>query len=427
MQFFQKIISCSLSPNTEMDDIWEALKMILTPWRWKRGEAIIKVGAWFRRYFDTDNIVLFNSGRAALLAILKAFNIGEADEVLIQAFTCVAVPNSIIWAGAKPIYVDIDQSLNLDPTNLEAKITKRSRAVIVQHTFGTPAQIDKIVKIAKRHKLIVIEDCAHSLGGEWQGQKLGTLGDAAFFSFGRDKVVSSIWGGAVIINAKCKAQSAKLRALQEGLSYPSFFWIFQQLLHPLAFSLILMSYNWPPLWRRFNNHRQTVDITIGKSFLVILQKLHLLSVPVYPEEKIGGQPRIFPAKFPNALASVLLNQLAKLNRFNQKRRVISQYYLVRLKKQKQITLISPAPAGYLRLPITVRQPQKYLQRAKKVGVLLGRWYHHVIDPEGVDLQTIGYRLGSCPKAEAAAETILNLPTLISLHQAQRVLAAVTQK
>ena len=204
--WFSRVISCGLAPNLEADDIWQAWRVLWQPWTWRKEEAITEVKEWFSGYLGVRDVYLFNSGRAALLAILKAFNIGERDEVLIQAFTCVAVPNSIIWAGAKPIYVDIDRSFNLDPTDLEAKITKKSCAIIVQHTFGIPAQIEKIIEIAKMHKLIVIEDCAHSLGVTYKSKKLGNFGDAAFFSFGRDKVVSSVWGGAAIINSKFKIQ-----------------------------------------------------------------------------------------------------------------------------------------------------------------------------------------------------------------------------
>ena len=120
--------------------------------------------------------------------------IGEGDEVLVQAFTCVAVPNSVLWAQATPVYADIDATLNIDPIDVEKKITNRTKAIIVQHTFGIPADMDALVALAKKHNILLIEDCAHSLGATYKGKKVGTFGDAAFFSFGRDKVVSSVFG-----------------------------------------------------------------------------------------------------------------------------------------------------------------------------------------------------------------------------------------
>ncbi len=401
-------ITISLSPNTESDDVWLAFKTLFSPQIWKEGGAIEDVKQWFRNYFSVDSAVSFNSGRSALLAILKAFGIGEGDEVLVQAFTCVAVPNSVLWAGAKPVYVDIDETLNMDPIDVEKKITKKTKALIVQHTFGIPAQIDALTKVAKKHNLIVVEDCAHALGATYKGKKLGTLGDAAFFSFGRDKVVSSVFGGMAIINGKWQMANGKLKQYQETLLYPSYFWIFQQLFHPVAFSLILMSYNF----------------LIGKIFLVIFQKLRLLSFPVYPEEKKGKQPSDFPAKFPHALAILLIRQLKKLERYNENRKQVADFYRTQL--QRRDASLTPPVSGaiYLRFPLLSSKSTQIIQQARHHGIYLGNWYHNVIDPTGVDYQAIGYMLGSCPKAEKTATQIVNLPTRITLDQANKVIEAI---
>lgn len=393
-----RVISASLSPNTEKDDVILALKTLFSPWKWKEGKEQREIGKWFKDYFQQEPI-FFNSGRSAFLAILKAFNIGKGDEVLIQAFTCVAVPNSVLWSGAVPVYVDIDNTLNMDPEDAQKKVTKKTKALIIQHTFGVPAQVDKLLAIAKKHKLIVIEDCAHLLGATYKGQKVGTVGDAAFFSFGRDKVVSSVWGGMTISNNKYKISNIK--KYQKSLFYPSFFWILQQLLHPIVFSVIL------PLY----------DVGIGKILLVLLQKLLLLSFPVYPEEKRGRQPKDFPARYPNALAVLLLNQLRKLERYNRQRVEIVKLYCEYFKSQQNIT-------ATLRYPIFVPDPSEIIKKAKSQNILLGNWYHKVIDPAGVDYTAVGYILGSCPKAEKAAQYIVNLPTRISREEAKRVLDCV---
>jgi dTDP-4-amino-4,6-dideoxygalactose transaminase len=371
------MISCSLSPNTEADDVWLALRILFSPRIWKRGRAVHKVEKRFGG-------VSFNSGRSALLAILKAFDIGKGDEVIIQAFTCVAVPNSVRWAGAIPVYADIDETYNIDPKDFEKKITKKIKAVIVQHTFGIPAKIEEIIAIAKKYDILVIEDFAHTMS-------LPMKGDAAFFSFGRDKVISSVFGGLAIINDKCPMPNAKLKLknYHKKLNTPSLGWIFQQLFHPIAFSIIL------PLYR----------IGIGKVILVLLQRLRLLGFPVYKEEKLGRQPDDFPAKYPNALAMLLLNQLKKLDRFTTQRREISRMYGV--------------DKPYLRFPKIVDDPEKIIAHAKKQGILLGNWYHHVVDPVAV-----GYKTGSCPNAEEAAKHIINLPTRISPKDANRVLEAL---
>lgn len=381
------IISSSLSPNTDWRDVLAALQILVKPWTWKRGGDIEKVESWFRNYFQTDTAVSFNAGRAALLAILEAFGIGRGDEVLLQAFTCVAVPNSVLWAGAKPVYVDIDDTFNMDPVDAEKKITPKTKAIIVQHTFGIPAQINKLKDIAARYHLILIEDCAHSLGAIYKGKKIGTFGDAAFFSFGRDKVVSSVWGGMAI-------GESTLKKFQRNLPYPSYFWIFQQLLHPIAFAIILPLYT----------------VGLGKLLLFLLQRIHLLSLPVYREEKRGRQPNTIPAKYPNALAGLLTNQLSKLDTLMHKRRQVAQYY-------ENKTVVG---ATYLRYPKLVNNPQVLRERAKHSGILLGNWYHHIIDPKGVNYEDVGYIRGSCPKAEYAAAHIINLPTTIPLEKAHKV-------
>lgn len=392
---FESPIAISLSPNTQRDDVWQTVKTLLQPWVWREGKEMKKIEEWFEKYFGVETAVSFNSGRSALYALLKSFNIGRGDEVLLQAFTCVAAVEPVIWAGAKPVFVDIDESLNIDPKLIAGPISLKTKAIIVQHTFGIPAQINLIKKIAQKYKLILIEDCAHALGATIGGRKIGTFGHAAFFSFGRDKVISSVFGGIAIINGKLKIENGKLRKFQQKIEYPNYFWIFQQLLHPITFALILPLYN----------------IGIGKIILATLQKLNLLSKPVSFEELNGDKPDIFPAKYPNALARLLLSQLSKLHTFNKKRCEITSYYFKELEDHYGLKLpIRTEGAIYLRFNIEMSKSEMLFIVAKKHHVILGNWYKNIIDPIGVRLEKIGYKIGLCPKAEKAAQRSINLPT-----------------
>src|SRR3989344_5044040 len=130
------IISSSLSPNTETDDIIVALKQLLP---FSKSDNLYEVKKWFQKRYLNYSVQTFNSGRSALYALLQSFDIRTGDEVIVQAFTCVAVPNAVLWSGAKPVYCDIDEGYNIDLTDLERKITTRTKAIIVQHTFGIPA------------------------------------------------------------------------------------------------------------------------------------------------------------------------------------------------------------------------------------------------------------------------------------------------
>jgi dTDP-4-amino-4,6-dideoxygalactose transaminase len=363
------MISCSLSPNTEFDDVVMALRVLFAPWVWRRGYAVNQAE-------HKLNGVSFNSGRSAFLAILNIFGIGRGDEVIVQAFTCVAVPNSVRWSGATPIYADIDESYTMDPGDFASKITKRTKAVVVQHTFGIPAKVDRIIAIAKKNNIKVIEDFAHTM-------TLPLRGDAGFFSFGRDKVLSSVFGGLAV------GPITALKKYHQSLPYPTYQWIFRQLFHPVAFWVIL------PFYR----------VGIGKILLILFQRLHMLSLPVYPEEKEGRRPSDFPARYPNALAILLLLQLKKLDRYTSQRKAAVGIY--------------GGNGPLLRFPVRVDHPKEIIEKAKKHGILLGNWYHNVIDPV-----PYGYIKGTCPRAEDAAAHVINLPTRISLADATRVLSVV---
>lgn len=408
----RKTIAISLSPNTERKDILLAIKLLFSPWLWLEGDAIKKLEQAFKNYFGVKYAVSFNSGRSAEYAILQAAGIKKGDEVLVPAFTCVVVPNAVLWLEAKPVYVDFEkESLNMSPNDLRKKITAKSKVIIVQHTFGKPAKIEEIRKIAKENKFLLIEDCAHSLGARFQGKKLGTYGEAAFFSFGRDKVISSVFGGMAITNNQKIGKN--LLKIHKEINFPSHFWVLQQLLHPIAFSIILPFYNF------FN---------FGKILLVSLQKLGLLSRAVSNQEKKTEQPRGFPAKLPHALATLALSQFQRLTKFNQKRKEISLIYRDKL-KIKGIKSLPTVPGEiYMRYTIISRQAKEILDYAKERGIVLGDWYQNIVDPKGVDFTRAGYLRGSCPVAEEMSRQVVNLPTYPRMKpkEAQQVINIIKE-
>jgi len=392
---FDKPIAISLAPNQDKDDLIQTIKIILKPQFWIKGDSVKKIEDWFKEYFHVNTAVSFNSGRSALYAILKSLNIGYGDEVIVQAFSCVAVANSVIWSGAKPVYVDSDQNLNISTNLLEQHITPNTKAIIVQHTFGIPADIILIKKIAHKYNLILIEDCAHSLGATFQDRKIGTFGDFTFFSFGRDKVISSVFGGLAIVNNSNNNYGKKLEEFRRGLPFPSHKWVLQQLIHPLAFSIILPLYN----------------LGIGKLLLIILQKLLLLSFPVMDIEKRALRPSFIPQNYPNALAGILLCQISKLDKFNNHRREMANYYRNNLSSVKNVKLPDDRDGAiYLRYNILTPYADKILSAAKSRGIILGNWYRNIIDPAGVNFASIHFRSNLFPVAQKSAQQSLNLPT-----------------
>jgi dTDP-4-amino-4,6-dideoxygalactose transaminase len=391
------MITTALSPNLQNDDVWLSIRLLLQPWRWRRGETEQQLNTQLHAYFGTEHIWAVNSGRTALLLLLRSLKLSTNDEVLLQAFTCNAVCNPIQWSGAKPVYVDIDaQTLNMSVIDLAKKITPRSKVIIIQHTFGQPADLTPLLDLAKQHQLIVIEDCAHALGARYQNRLVGTFGDAAIFSFGRDKVISSVYGGAVLVSNPALAST--VHSAIQALPYPSRCWTWQQLVHPLITTL--SRYIPGLLW--------------------IAQRLRIISLAVSRGERMGQKPSYFPAKLPNSLAALALQQFKKLDLYNQHRLQLAKLY--------QQALPSSLPWSddsiWLRYSLLVDHPQAVFAQAKQAGMILGDWYWNVVVPVGVQLDQYGYVVGSCPVAERTAKQIINLPTHVRLSakEANQVIA-----
>jgi len=403
-----RLILTSLSPNTEKDDIVLALKLIFQPWCWKN--PTLELEKKFQEYLNTKYAFAFNSGRTAFLAILKSLNI-KKGEVLLQAFTCNAVVNPIIKAKLKPVFVDINEdTLNIDTFDLEKKISDQSKIILVQHTFGMPADMNKIMEICQKYNLILIEDCAHSLGAEYNGKKLGIFGKAALFSFGRDKVISSVFGGMAITNNEEMAK--KIKEYQNKLIQPSCFWTFQQLLHPILNNFLII-----PLYEFFG---------IGKWFLIFFQKIGFLSKAVKNEEKQGMIPDSFAKKLPDKLALLALNQFNKLEKILKNQKEIANFYQENIKNYN--FLLPPNTLGriYMRYSLLSKNKDtdKILKKARKQKFFLDDgWRKTVIVPPDTNQKKLGYQASSCPKAEIIAKNIINLPTHINIskEKAKRII------
>ena len=152
----------------------------------------------FAAAMGVNHALAVSSGTAALRIALAALNIGEGDEVITQSFTFVATVEAIIEARAVPVCVDIDTTLNMDPLDLERRITPRTKAVIVVHMLGTPARLPEIVEVCRRHNLLLIEDTAWGCGGALQEKPLGTWGDIGTFSFDFAKTMTTGEGGMLV-------------------------------------------------------------------------------------------------------------------------------------------------------------------------------------------------------------------------------------
>ncbi len=152
----------------------------------------------FASYCDVSHAQAVTSGTAALKVALAALGIGPGDEVITQGFTFVATWEAILDIGAIPVFAEIDETLNLDPKDLENKITEKTRCIIPVHMLGAPARIDEIVAIADKHSIPVLEDTAQAAGGSVHGKRLGTFGKCGTFSFDAVKTMTTGEGGMII-------------------------------------------------------------------------------------------------------------------------------------------------------------------------------------------------------------------------------------
>ena len=152
----------------------------------------------FAGYLGVSCAVSTQSGTAAIHIALHELGIGAGDEVIVPALTFVATVNPVVYVGATPVFVDVDPvTWNIDPADIEKKITKKTKAVIPVHIYGNPCDMDRIMEIAEKHKINVIEDATESLGARYNRRQTGTIGDFGCFSFNGNKVITTGGGGMV--------------------------------------------------------------------------------------------------------------------------------------------------------------------------------------------------------------------------------------
>ncbi len=163
------------------------------------------------RFCGVNYAVACSSGTTALHLALLACGISPGDEVIVPALTYVAAANAVRYCGARPVFIDsVPDTGNLDPSRIEEAITERTRAIIVVHLYGHPADMDPILRTARRNGLLVIEDGAEALGAEYLGRKVGSMADAAIFSFFGNKTITTGEGGMVVTSSPSIAQKARL-------------------------------------------------------------------------------------------------------------------------------------------------------------------------------------------------------------------------
>tara|TARA_A100001011_G_scaffold284875_1_gene295329 strand:+ start:4813 stop:6258 length:1446 start_codon:yes stop_codon:yes gene_type:complete len=212
------------SPYLEGNELKYITDCIKSNWISSSGKYIDKFESLFKKYHNGRESITVSNGTNALHLALLSLGIKKGDEVIVPNLTFAATINSIIYTGATPVLADIkEDSLNINIESIIDKITSKTRAILIVHLYGNPCEMNEIVKISKKHKLLLIEDCAEAIGSEYGGQKVGTFGDVATFSFFGNKTITTGEGGMVVFKSlKTSIFARELR--DHGMSKNKKYW-----------------------------------------------------------------------------------------------------------------------------------------------------------------------------------------------------------
>jgi dTDP-4-amino-4,6-dideoxygalactose transaminase len=351
----------------------------------------------------SQNTFYFYRGRVALYALLRALNIKPGDEVILQAFTCLAVPSPIVGLGLRPVYVDIDpKTYNLDVGQMESRVTERAKVIIVQHTFGIPAPMETIMAAARKHNLVVIEDCCQVLGSRYRGAGLGCIGDAAFYSYEWGKPIIIGLGGAAVVHSE--AFLSKLRALYDTFVDPPLKDVLTVHLQYFAHAAL---------------RRPSLFWTIREIYRALSR--NGLLIGTFPREEFSGDlNEEYQRRMAPSLRARLAGKLPEAEAGISYRKWVGAQYQDGLRQLGIQHPESPAEAEtvYLRYPLLVRNKLRVLGEARKWKVELGDWFTSPVHPlTHHEWKSVLYERGCCPIAEDTCQRIVTLPLHGALRQA----------
>jgi perosamine synthetase len=347
---------------------------------------------------DANKCAAFIKGRVALYAILRSFGLGHGDEVIVPGFTCTVVPAAIHYTGATPVFYDIDlKTLQGDPVLAEQAINDRTRAILVQHNFGTPAPLGALPDIAKKRGIFLIEDCAHAMGASSNGQPVGSLGDASFCSLQWSKPTTTGLGGiariedeniaAIMHHLKSDMFSEPSRmtslsmrllsSLYRSWYRPSWYWTAQGL------------YRWASVKGLVQGSSSNSELTSSE-------------MPEGYRTLFGKTRRASMTKALNGLPDLLKHRHRIYSTYNTEFRQ-SHFWTPPVLPDNDI-------GAALRYPVLVENRSELLELARRSRIELGDWFNAPLHPDGCNSESFGYYSGACPHAEYASARLINLPT-----------------
>jgi dTDP-4-amino-4,6-dideoxygalactose transaminase len=382
----------------------KATWFLFLPWKWLKfynWKSIKNIENKLLNFLNLENskIISFYNWRSAIFHWIKLLWIWKWDEILTQAFTCIAVSNPIIQSWSTPIYCDVDLSLNISLKEIKKNFTKKTKAVLVQNTFWNPADIKNIKNFCKEKNIFLIEDCAHSLWSEFNWKKLWSFWDISIFSFWRDKVISSInWGFLVINNSKFFEKSKKIILKNILLKE-----LLKNLFYTISSFKSKVFYDFFSLW---------------KVILFLWRKLKIVPEIIEEWERECKNLNL-SFKYPNALAEIWEMEFENnLKRFNFHRENIFIIYKKNLKNLSENWKIIFTKNNFwnynwrnifFRIAVFVKKSKNILKLWKKEKIIFWDRYRNIIDPIWSSFKHAKYDKWSCKNAEKFASEVINLP------------------
>jgi UDP-2-acetamido-2-deoxy-ribo-hexuluronate aminotransferase len=335
------------------EELFAALNEVLESSQYILGPRVHELEKRIAGYHGVSEAIGVASGTDALHLALDAIGIGEGDEVITTPFTFFATAEAIMYTGATPVFVDIEQdTMNIDPEKIEEKITERTKAIIPVHIFGHPADMKRIMPIAARYNLSVVEDCAQSFGAGIEGKKTGSFGDAGCFSFYPSKNLGAFGdGGMVLLNDEAIASDI----------------------------------------RKLRNHG---------------------SKGAYRHESVG-----FNSRLDELQAAVLLVKLKRIDQYNGKRRLAAALYNTLFSDAVELPVERPGYFHVYHQYTIRSPRRDELQRHLRENDVSSVVYYPIPLHMQEAVSFLGYKKGDFPIAEETAERVLSLPIYPELEEA----------
>lgn len=367
------------------DKLNEATLAILSSANYIMGKTVLDFEKEFANYIGVKHAISVGNGTDALVLALKSIGIGAGDEVITTPFTFFATAEAISAIGGTPVFVDVNKdTFNIDTTKIEEKITSKTKAIMPVHIFGQSADMDEINEIAKKHNLMVIEDACQAIGGKYKGRKIGTLGDAACFSFFPTKNLGCAGDGGMIVtdNDEIATIARALRTHGSGENGQK------------AYNLL-------------NNIEEEV------------QKAESANDTVYNPLKYYNYLIGYNTRLDAIQAAILDVKIKEIDKWNARRREIVKAYNEALQNS---TLVTPVAKDYNEhvyhmYILQSENREEVIEKLKEAGIATGVYYPVPLHLQKV-YKNLGYKEGDMPVAEYLSHRTFAIPVYPELNEEQ---------